>query len=491
MELTNTTLTSAATASRASELEASSFFYLRRRLHNALALAAGDFLALGTAILLTSTLRYWWLGGAYLLPIWSAYLLPAWYCGSVLLRLQPSWGLGPVGELRRLTILIIIAYGSTAATLFLSNPEAVISRLTLVMAMFVSVVLVPLVRIQVKRVLLKFELWGVPTVVYGGGPAGERILRLLENEKGLGYIPVGRYSDDVHLVKETSSSVTTSDATLVKAHMAARRAPVAVLAMSDFGRAQSVELLEGPLAAYRTVLVIPDLLESPSLWVKPRDLQGVLGLEITCNLCNPISRFIKRTFDVLLVLLSAPFWLPLCALIAALIWLEDRGNPFFLQERIGVGGHRFKTWKFRTMFPDAEAILLRSLIDNEELRREWTTHYKLKDDPRNTRIGGVLRRLSLDELPQLINVLKGEMSLVGPRPLPHYHHQDLSARVQKFRERVKPGITGLWQVSGRSDTGNEGMELWDPYYVRNWSLWLDAVILIRTVRTVVQGTGAY
>jgi lipopolysaccharide/colanic/teichoic acid biosynthesis glycosyltransferase len=125
------------------------------------------------------------------------------------------------------------------------------------------------------------------------------------------------------------------------------------------------------------------------------------------------------------------------------------------------------------------------------LRKEWETQFKLRHDPRITSIGNFLRRTSMDELPQLVNVLRGEMSLVGPRPLPEYHHQELPERVKKLRDRVRPGMTGLWQVSGRSEAGTQGMARWDTYYVRNWSLWLDIVILVRTIRTVISRHGAF
>jgi lipopolysaccharide/colanic/teichoic acid biosynthesis glycosyltransferase len=143
------------------------------------------------------------------------------------------------------------------------------------------------------------------------------------------------------------------------------------------------------------------------------------------------------------------------------------------------------------MVPNAEQKLKALLATDSALREEWEQNFKLKKDPRITKIGVFLRKTSLDELPQLINVLKGEMALVGPRPLPEYHLEQLPGNVQEIRARMRPGMTGLWQVSGRSDTGNLGMSKWDPYYVRNWSIWLDAVILVRTVRVVLFGSGAY
>ncbi len=266
---------------------------------------------------------------------------------------------------------------------------------------------------------------------------------------------------------------------------------MAILAISDLDRARIPALLEGPLAHYKKIILIPDLFEIPTLWVRSRDIAGVLGLEITSNLLDPLARCLKRTMDLVLVLLAAPLWIPLCLLIALAIRLEDGHAPLYFQQRLGKNGVSFNTMKFRTMVPDAERVLQEKLDRDPALRAEWETHFKLRKDPRITRVGALLRTTSLDELPQLINVLRGEMSLVGPRPLPAYHQQCLSRRTQRLRARLRPGLTGLWQISGRSDIGNEGFERWDAYYVRNWSIWLDLVILFRTTRAVFKRAGAY
>jgi lipopolysaccharide/colanic/teichoic acid biosynthesis glycosyltransferase len=152
---------------------------------------------------------------------------------------------------------------------------------------------------------------------------------------------------------------------------------------------------------------------------------------------------------------------------------------------------RFKAYKLRTMVPHADQVLEAALKTDPDLRREWDEKCKLRNDPRITPVGRFIRATSLDELPQLVNVLRGEMSWIGPRPLPLYHHEQLPEQVRDLRERVLPGITGLWQVSGRSEVGTTGMEKWDPYYVRNWSIWLDIVILVRTFRAVFTARGAY
>ncbi|MDZ4699465.1 MAG: undecaprenyl-phosphate galactose phosphotransferase WbaP [Rhodothermales bacterium] len=460
--------------------------YLRHRLQNVLVLAASDMIAIVLAFLLAGSIRLFW-QGALLIPDWAWYLIPAWWIGTAITQLLPSWGLGPVEELRRTVLLLIVIFAGAAVVLFISKASESVSRITLTLSFLFSVVTVPFMRMLVKHLLIRLGVWGLPTVIYGGGEFAERIVRFLQAEKGLGYKPIGIFDDDPSSWNTALLNVPIEGGT----NLVTPEASVAILAMPSMSSARATELLEGPLSYYRTVLLVPDLLESPSLWVKPRDLSGMLGLEITSNLINPVSRFAKLTFDVLVVLLTSPIWFPICATLAFLIWFEDRQSPFFLQERVGRGGKMFRTFKFRTMVPNAEAVLRQKLETDEVMRTEWETFYKLRKDPRITKIGRLLRRLSLDELPQLINVLRGEMSLVGPRPLPTYHCNELPRRVRELRERVRPGITGLWQVSGRSDTGNEGMEQWDPYYVRNWSLWLDAVILVRTITAVLKGSGAY
>ncbi|WP_095509584.1 sugar transferase [Rubrivirga marina] len=461
----------------------------KRALSNSLALGTGDLLSISVSILLAQTVVYWGLGGSYGVPVWASSLVALWFAGAALLHLLPGWGLGPVEELRRVTTLLVGVFGTLIVTTFYGNALAGLYLSTaaaslqsalpevagLAAAGVTCAVTVPLMRTWVRRALIEAGQWGIPAVVFGAEPARDTVAGLLESEPGMGYTPVLR--GDL--------------ADLAGAPSRTPRQSVAVLALEGLGRADASRMLEGPLSAYRTVIVVPDLMTSPCLWVRPRDLRGVLGLEITRNLSSVTARVTKRTTDVFLVLAAAPVWFPICLVLSALIWLEDRRSPLFLQERVGSAGRAFQTFKFRTMRPDAEAVLAEALATDAALREEWEANYKLRVDPRITRVGRLLRAVSLDELPQLLNVLIGDMSLVGPRPLPSYHHVTLSPGAQMLRQQVRPGITGLWQVSGRSDIGNEGMELWDPYYVRNWSLWLDAVILVRTARAVIARSGAY
>ena len=205
---------------------------------------------------------------------------------------------------------------------------------------------------------------------------------------------------------------------------------------------------------------------------------------------NDFRDTLTRAIDILAILFAAPFVALVFLVIGTLIALESEGGVFYGQTRIGKDGRKFKAYKFRTMIKNADKLLQSYLDKDPALKAEWEANHKLKNDPRVTRIGAVLRKFSLDELPQLLNILKGEMGLVGPRPI-------VDAEVEKYAKsfelykQVRPGLTGLWQVSGRSDTSYERRVELDKFYILNWSLKLDIQIILRTVSVVVGKKGAY
>ena len=341
-----------------------------------------------------------------------------------------------------------------------------------------TLALVVLFRMAAQRTLAATGLLHEPAVVYGRAAVAAQLSERLSREGGLGVVPVG---------VETLSP----GRSLGSVPVGPPEAFVGVMSEAGLDPDEASALLDRLLSAYPTVLVVPDLRNVPPLCVSYSDLDGTFAMRVGNSLASPVTRGGKRAAEVVLVLATAPLWLPLCAAVAAVVWLEDRSHPIFAQQRVGRGGRPFDVYKFRTMRPNAEEVLRRELESDGALREEWEGSFKLRVDPRVTRVGRLLRASSLDELPQLANVLLGDMSLVGPRPLPRYHHDQLPARVRSLREQVAPGITGLWQVSGRSEAGTEGMARWDPYYVRNWSLWLDAEVVARTVGAVLRSRGAY
>ena len=242
---------------------------------------------------------------------------------------------------------------------------------------------------------------------------------------------------------------------------------------------------------FRHVIFVSDMgwMEGASLSV--HDFEGLTGIEARGNLLSPTGSAVKRTMDIIGSLLGMLLFAPFMVLLIVLIKLDSPGPIFYSQPRVGRNGKNICIHKFRTMVVRADQILDDYLKTNPDARREWNETRKLHYDPRITRVGKFLRAFSIDEIPQLLNVLLGDMSLVGPRPLPDYHHQILSPFMRDLRITIKPGITGMWQVSGRSNTGNSGLESLDVYYLRNWSVWLDIYILARTVWVVLARDGAY
>jgi undecaprenyl-phosphate galactose phosphotransferase len=194
--------------------------------------------------------------------------------------------------------------------------------------------------------------------------------------------------------------------------------------------------------------------------------------------------------DLLATTVGGVFVLPIILVLCLLVWLETRGSIFYADKRLGKDAKLFPCLKFQTMVPDAEALLQRMLATDEELREEYRTYHKLRNDPRVTHVGRFLRKTSLDELPQLWNVLRGEMSLVGPRPYLPRESAEIGS-TQKEILRVMPGMTGPWQVSGRNDTSFQERVSMDASYVHNWSMWIDIVLVARTVKILVFRAGAY
>ncbi len=269
-----------------------------------------------------------------------------------------------------------------------------------------------------------------------------------------------------------------------------QRAQAAILSLADLGKHDIASLLQE--LNFPRLIVAPDLAGVASLWVSARDLGGQLGLEIKKNLLLRRNHALKLMMDRALALPLFLISLPVIALAALWIKLSSRGPVFYSQMREGLDGRRIPVWKLRTMRVDGDRLLEQWFETHPEDELHWRHFFKLPHDPRVVPvIGRLLRRTSLDELPQLWSVLTGEMSLVGPRPLPDYHLEQFPSEFRTLRTRVLPGLTGLWQVSVRSDGDVRAQEALDAFYIRNWSPWLDLYILARTVTVVLRGDGAY
>lgn len=411
-----------------------------------------------------------------------------WVGLRALLGLYPGYGLSAAEELRRQTYAVVAALGITTVFAIALHVGDLLSRLLLFAGFLGLALLAPVVRHLVKRGLRKIGFWGRPVAILGAGKAGASVIRALRREWALGFVPAAVFDD--RRVRGALEGVPYGGG-LDRMGEAVREQGIdtAIVALPDARGSRLKEITDRARECFPRLIVVPDTGDVLNSAVAARDLGGTFGVEIKQNLLNPWSRRTKRVLDLFVTAIGGLMASPMLLAIAALIRLDSPGPAIHFQERIGPGGRPFRCWKFRTMCLDAEEVLDEHLLNEPELLAEWERDRKLSEDPRVTRVGRFLRATSLDELPQFWNVLRGEMSLVGPRPIVEEEVPRYGELYGLYR-RVTPGISGLWQVNGRSDTGYAERVALDAYYVRNWSVWLDLVILGRTFESVLLRRGA-
>ncbi len=370
------------------------------------------------------------------------------------------------------------------------------SRLWWVSVWILIAMFVPIGRAVLRHGMMRAHWWQRPTVLVGTGPNAQEALLALQSEPQLGFEVIGAvasHGQQTPTSHEALSHQVPRLNTPELERLAQQQAGLQVVLALEHQEAQTREAWLRLLATWRVqdVCVIPALRGIPLFgtdisWFFSHE---VALLRLRNNLRRWPARLTKRLFDVvtasLLLLLLSPLLLALALRIRA-----DGGPAVFRHERVGRNGQAFPCFKFRTMAVDAEQQLHRLLASDPALQAEWERDHKLKNDPRISPVGHFLRRTSLDELPQLFNVIRGEMSLVGPRPIVQSELVKYGADADYFL-MVRPGITGLWQVSGRNDVDYEQRVYLDTWYVKNWSLWYDIAILFKTVRVVLRRDGAY
>jgi Undecaprenyl-phosphate galactose phosphotransferase WbaP len=414
-----------------------------------------------------------------------------WIGLRALLGLYPGYGLSQVEELRRQTLALFTAAAVVTVLAFALLMSGLLSRILLFAWCLGLLVLAPLVRYLVKRMIIQVGLWGKPVVVLGADEAGAHMLKILRRERQLGFNPIAVFDNRVAPTGGVLEGVPYGG-TMTEAAALGRRCGIdtAIFAMPYTRHEHLARFVNLISLSFRHVMVIPNLSGITNSAVVARDLAGTFGVEINYDLLNPWAQRVKRVLDLVATLTGGILILPLILSLCLLVRIESRGPIFYRDKRMGRDGKLFSCVKFRTMVLDAEDLLQRMLADDEEMRNEYLKYHKLRDDPRVTRVGRFLRKSSLDELPQLWNVLRGEMSLVGPRPYLPRESEDIGT-TQKEILRVTPGITGPWQVAGRNYTSFGERVRMDADYVRDWSVWLDIVLLARTVWCLLFDRNAY
>ncbi len=366
------------------------------------------------------------------------------------------------------------------------------SRLFIVIFGVLVLMIVCIIRYVVMKIMKLKHIFYEPVIIIGAGLTAERTIRFWESDLGYRYDVIG-FIDD-HPVSETLPNTYKILGGFDKAEKIIRRykTQTVIIAAPGISKHMLQDLINAIQPYVKNLSFIPDLIGTTMAGVDASILfsEKILMLNLRNNLSRRYNRIIKRIFDLVCTILGSILISPLLLLITIRVAIANRGQVIFTHRRVGKNGKPFPCYKFRTMVPMSEAQLQKYLDENPEAKREWQETFKLTKDPRVTELGAWLRRTSLDELPQIWNVIRGDMSLVGPRPIV----EEEVAKYGKFiREyyMVLPGITGMWQVSGRSDTTYEERVAMDTWYVRNWSVWIDVMYLFKTVKAVITEKGAY
>lgn len=440
-------------------------------------------------------------GGFYarLLPFVA--IFPSFYC---MLGMYSAVPRPPHEELKLLSIGSSAGFATIALLLFLGQKGLVYSRMVLLLSWTGALFLVPFFRHIARRICSRRAWWGYPVLVFAPKERGEEAAALFNRHRACGLvlsgvvtvesIDPGRESEGRQEIRDGFHPGIYLDGGDALTGMRAARERHPQARALILGGSLPVEALQELVLLtsrhFKHVLVGLDTFWLQQFSLRVSSISGGPALALRQNLLDPVRMRVKRVLDLALCALGAGVLLIVIPLIALAIRIDSKGPVFFTQQRLGRNGRSIRVAKFRTMVHDAPQVLAKLLEKDGALRREWERTQKLSDDPRLTRVGRFLRHTSLDELPQVFNVLRGEMSLVGPRPIV----EDEIGRYGEAYElysRVRPGMTGLWQISGRNDLTYQDRVRLDKDYVYNWSVWLDIWIIIKTFPALISGRGAY
>ena len=413
--------------------------------------------------------------------------------------LYPGIMVSPSDEVRKLTICSFFCFCGICMSVAFKDSDNIISstvssklikdstRLGIICSFLIAIpfctILLPGFREVARHLFGRFNWWGVPAVIYCTGDSGKEIIKRLSLKKDLGYKAAVIINNKVtdcsmyHGIPVFPDTKEILDA-IKKLH-------IKVAIMCDY------EGDKKPIATfYRYTITCSKNQDSLSSSLRLRDMGGILAFSATHELTRGYNLLIKKLIDYILILIAAPFLIPVMLILALGVKITSPGPVFYGHKRVGKNGKEIKCWKFRSMYINSQEMLEEILRTDPKRREEWAKDRKFVDDPRVTKFGKFLRKTSLDELPQIFNILLGQMSFVGPRPVTQDEIIQYYGNAEYILS-VTPGLSGMWQISGRSDTGYEERINLDTYYIQNWSIWLDIWIIIKTVWVVLKGSGAY
>lgn len=397
-----------------------------------------------------------------------------------------------IAMVQQIFYAVLYALITCILILYFMQASMLASRLYVVLFGFLALFNIYIGRYILLKLLKKMNWLMKPVILIGAGKTAELALSFFDGDLGYRYRVVGLL-DDAPISKILPQKFLllgqVQNAVDIIRDSGVKTVIITAPGMDGTRMERLVAKIQ-PLV--RDILFVPDLMMLPlgHVGVEPFYTEKVFMLSIRNNLARRRNRLAKRIFDLILTIIGGILISPILLILAVVVGVDNKGRIIFAHRRVGRKGKPFPCYKFQTMVPNAQERLEEYLAKNPEARKEWEESFKLTNDPRVTKLGAFLRKTSLDELPQLWNVLMGDMSLVGPRPIVAKEVKFYGENIEEYY-MVPPGITGMWQVNGRSDTTYEERVGMDTWYVRNWSVWIDLVYLFKTVKTVFTGKGAY
>lgn len=376
--------------------------------------------------------------------------------------------------------------------MFFAQVSGQVSRFFVLAYVVIAFVLLAIVRVILSKAMKKVKAFQIPVLIVGAGQTAELVVRQILHDSGMRYRVVG-FLEDRHPVDTMLHGFPVLGG-FGNMEEVIQETGVHTVLIAAPGLPQDdlSSLIYRAQSLVKQVDVIPNLVAVPMSNVTAESFfdAKIMVLHIRNNLASPWNQMLKRLYDIVLSFIGIVILLPFFLILGILIKIDSPGPCIYKRWVVGKNKHKFGFYKFRTMCINADEVLRDLLNSNQEAREEFNKYYKLRDDPRITRLGKFLRKTSLDELPQLFNVLLGQMSLIGPRPITENEVPRYGNYIYEYF-KVRPGISGLWQVSGRSNIDYQERVQMDTWYVHNWSVWLDMVLLWRTVAVVVKHKGAY
>ncbi len=411
--------------------------------------------------------------------------------------MYPGYGMCAIAELRSTFYSVTGVFAAVIAVSFFSRDWPPYARSILLASYLVSVPALAVSRMVVRRFLSRFSWYGIPVLIVGVHSMATRIVDTLRNHRQIGLRPLAIIEPDSSDAEFGYHEGVPVIGGLEHVAPLSERYHVThgVVAMPHTSADRISVILEDHCRHLDHVTIVGEHVHPSVIWISNSSSDVLLSSEIEQRLRHPSLVLKKRLFDLVIGVPLFIMAMPVMAMVTLAVWITMGRPLLYRQERVGEHGKIFRVVKFRTMVTNAEEHLHGILERNHEAREEWELYHKLKNDPRVTALGRFLRKYSLDELPQLWNVLRGDMSLIGFRPFTPGEFRNMSSLHRRvpigLYESTKPGLSGLWQVTVRADAAFEDRTHIDLYYMRNWSLFLDLYILIRTVGVVVTGKGAY